>query len=132
MKDIYKKLLQNKSVLIAEDNKNIQLFFKEILSMYVDKVYIASNGEEALRLFKENRVDILFSDLNMPKLNGLELSKSLRTMSRRLPIVIISAFAPDRAFEEFRRENNIDYLTKPLSYDKLMLTLEKCAQGLAA
>jgi two-component system cell cycle response regulator len=60
------------SVLYVEDNENIRNIFSNILKRFINKLHIANNGEEGLKKFKELKPDLIITDIQMPKMNGIE------------------------------------------------------------
>lgn len=80
----------NYKILVAEDDKDIV----ELLKLYLEneryEVLEANNGEEALKVIEENKIDLAVLDIMMPKLNGYEVTKSIRKNSG-IPILILSA-----------------------------------------
>lgn len=124
----YREILKNTNVLLAEDSEQLRVHFKDVLSLYVDKVYEASDGEEALEIFRNNTIDIIFSDIQMPNMDGLELSKKIRQINENIPIVIISAYSHQEVLLEFIKLHLVEYIIKPIKHQPLLDTLEKCAK----
>jgi two-component system response regulator YesN len=83
------------SVLIADDEfiEREGISFLLGQSPYEFRIYMAENGEEAMRCLEENDIDILFTDIKMPFMDGLELLVLANQKFRSLKIVIFSAFA---------------------------------------
>lgn len=94
--------LKDITILYAEDDTLIQKEFSSFLEKFVKKLFIANNGQEALELFQKNKPDIVISDITMPKMNGIELSKNIKALNPDTPIVIISA------------HNNSEYLIEAI------------------
>ncbi len=65
-------------------------------------VLTASNGQDALKTIPENKPDIVFLDLNMPVMDGLETLKRIREIDEHLPVIIISAYADPQKIKEMR------------------------------
>ena len=74
------------NVLVAEDNVINQLIIRDQLEELGCTVQLAGNGDEALNLWRNNRFDVVLTDINMPKLNGYELSRKLRRLGCSTPI----------------------------------------------
>lgn len=119
--------LQKSSILLAEDEENLRESFKKVLLLYVDKVYTASNGEEALELYKKVHPDILITDLKMPKLNGLELIKTIRKENEEIPIIVTSAYTDQDFLLESIKLSLVEYAVKPIREINLSQLLESCA-----
>ncbi len=121
-------ILKNSTILLVEDNIELRQNFKKILSFYIDNIYEVSNGKEALEIYENNDIDIVFSDIKMPFIDGLELTKYIRSINENIPIVIISAFAQQNILLEFMRLHLVEYLIKPIEYDNLLNVLDRCAK----
>jgi YesN/AraC family two-component response regulator len=80
------------SVLYVEDNENIRNIFSNILKRFINKLHIANNGEEGLKKFKELKPDLIITDIQMPKMNGIEMIENIRKENTSIPIIITTAF----------------------------------------
>jgi len=120
------KLSQIK-VLYVEDDEFIRDELSETLEFDVGELIVASDGEEGLEKFKKHSPDLVISDVKMPKMNGLEMSKHIKAISPKTPIIITTAFS-DSDYLIQAIEIGIDrYVTKPVDIDKLYDALEELA-----
>ena len=121
------KVLKGKTVLYVEDDKNLQKNIKEILSNFFTTLLIASDGDEAYDIYIENqnKIDIIITDINMPKTDGITLCKYIREYDKTLPIVIISAYTDTEYLLESIDLNIVTYVTKPLTSKKVLSLLDK-------
>ena len=111
-------------ILIAEDESNARQLFARILSRTGHQVLQGKDGEEALRLFDNYPVDLLITDLAMPKITGLGLIRHIRAKSTSLPIIIVSAYlSPDDA--KNIADENVDFIPKPVDRDCLLATVNR-------
>ena len=125
-------LLQNKDirVLVAEDNQFNRLYMRDLLDGYGLDVDCVNNGKEAINACMQQRYDIVFMDLHMPDLSGLEAVSIIRDMSaqnERLPIIAITAdvFANDD--ETLLKKGFTDCIYKPVDEKKLIqLIVQHC------
>jgi CheY-like chemotaxis protein len=122
------------SVLVAEDNLVNQKVAKLTLqSLGFPKVDVVSNGREVLKAMAEQRYDIVFLDLHMPELDGLETARAIRAEARHprpwIVALTASAMAGDR--EMCLNAGMDDYLAKPLQRDALSLVLDRAKEGMA-
>lgn len=110
------------SILIVEDNKDMRDYIRSILSEYY-AVYEASQGEEALEILRSNRgIDFIISDLMMPVMDGVELSRRVRedfTLSH-IPFMMLTAKTSDEARLESYRMGVDSYLLKPFDENLLL------------
>jgi len=127
MHDKYKVILKNSSLLLAEDEQNLRESFAKVLLLYVGKVYMAADGEEAFSLYKEKHPDILITDVKMPKLNGVELIKRIRRENQEIPIIVTSAYTDKDFLLESIKLSLIEYTVKPIRQSDLIRLLETSA-----
>jgi two-component system, NtrC family, response regulator HydG len=84
-----------KGVLVVDDDPDFVTSTREFLSSCGYRVFVASNGEEAIRRLHENSIDVLILDLRMPILNGLETCIQLKKEGISVPTIIVTAFAEE-------------------------------------
>ncbi len=104
------------SILVVDDSAVMRMMISRGLrqaGFEVTKTVEASNGEEALTKFVSGEIDIVFCDLNMPTMDGLEFSKRLRKVSARVPILLITAEGSAAKMEEAKACGVSDFLRKP-------------------
>ena len=106
-------------LLYVEDNKDAREMTTMILEEYFDYIIIAVDGDDGFKKFKENEIDIIITDINMPKLNGLEMSTKIRELNNKVPIIIVSAHNEESFFEQSIKINVNGYLLKPIDIDQL-------------
>ena len=82
--------MRNISILIAEDDIDLRRELVDYMSIFVDTIYEANDGKEALDIYAKHTPDILFTDINMPQINGLDLIKQIRKIDKNIEIVIIT------------------------------------------
>ncbi len=112
-------------VLIADDEEAARRSLGQILSEDGYEVFLASDGEEALRLVAEQSPDILLSDLRMPRLDGHELLTRVRQGYPDVALVIMTAHGTIRSAVKAVQEGAEDYLTKPIDVEDLERILER-------
>lgn len=117
--------MKDRSVLIVEDNLELLDQLEDYLGIDFDTVYSANDGEEGLEKYLEHKPSAIFTDINMPKLGGLELIKKLKVYDKRLPIVILSAHTNNEYFIEAIELGVVTYLIKPINSDALDSAVQK-------
>jgi DNA-binding response OmpR family regulator len=130
MDEKYEILLNESSILLAEDEENVRESFKKVLLLYVKNVYTAKNGEEAFEIYSSMQPDIIITDIKMPKLNGLELIKKIRKTNQDIPIIVTSAYADQDFLLESIKLSLVEYAIKPIKEKDLNRLLKECAQKL--
>ena len=91
-------MLENVTVLYIEDDSDIAEESAFLLKKRVGAVHIAKNGKQGLALFSELNPDIVITDLQGPKLNGLDIIKQIREANSDIPVIITSAFNDSEMF----------------------------------
>lgn len=123
--------LINFKILYVEDDNTHREQLKIFLKRRVGKLYIASNGEEGLISFKSHRPDIVISDLKMPIMDGLEMSRKIREIDSKCAIIITTAFSDVETILNAVDLRIDKYVLKPINTDELMETVQKSALRLA-
>ena len=113
----------NKTVLIVEDEIRIRFLVRDYFKKEGFNVLEASDGEEALRIFSENIVDLAILDIMMPKLDGLTVCRNIREVSNT-PIILLTAKSQEEDKLLGYELGADDYMTKPFS-PKVLLAKAK-------
>jgi PAS domain S-box-containing protein len=108
-------------VVVADDNADMREYVGRLLGEHYD-VLLAGNGKEALRLVREEPVDLVLSDVMMPLLDGFGLLRALRGHpdTERLPVILLSARAGEEAKVEGLEARADDYIVKPFAARELL------------
>lgn len=117
-----------KNILIAEDEKLIRAGIRamtERSGVQYKEIFEAKNGEEALEIIKNNPIDLLLTDIRMPKMDGIELVRNVHEMEPRPVIIAISGYDDFSYAVEMLRNGVSEYLLKPLEREKFKETLER-------
>lgn len=121
-----KKTNEKPVLLFTDDNKDFCDFMSESLSEFYT-VLVANDGLEAIEKLQQNNVNIVVSDVMMPKMNGTELCAQIKTTIEwsHIPVILLTA----RTAEEYKIEGLMlgadDYLTKPFNFNLLRLRIDK-------
>ncbi|WP_456474559.1 response regulator [Candidatus Pyrohabitans sp.] len=111
-------------ILIADDELITLRGLERVLSREGHQVITAENGEEALRLLKENRVDILITDIKLPGVDG---SKLLEWVKQNLPdtkVIMITGYSSIKGAVEAMKHGASDYIAKPFSFDEMKASIK--------
>lgn len=119
------------TVLYAEDDAQTQEVMAVILRRIFKDVYVADDGAMGYELFKEHAPNLVITDIQMPKKNGLEMAKEIKRLSPKTPIVITTAFNEERYFLGAIESGVDSFLFKPIDRDKLFQTLFKTVSLIA-
>lgn len=123
-------------ILVVDDEPDVELLIRQRFRRRIREGGIdfefALNGEEALaRLDKDQSIDIVMSDINMPVMDGLTLLSRLRDMDRILRTVIVSAYGDMQNIRIAMNRGAYDFLTKPIDFEDFEITLQKTMQEVA-
>jgi len=114
-------------ILVVDDDDAIRKMFHLTLEDTDYSLDTAESGEEALRLVKEHRYDLIYLDLKMPRMNGVETLRELRKIVGKIPIYIITAYHQE-FFAQLKSAiaDGIDFelLRKPVDHQQLILITE--------
>ena len=116
----------NFSVLYAEDDDLTRSKFVKILKLYFKEVYEASNGEEVLQIYSQNKVNVIILDINMPKINGIKAAQKIRESDPDVKLLFLTAYSEKEKLLDAIELRAIKYLIKPiksLELDKLLKSL---------
>ena len=116
-------ILQNKSILFAEDDTVMREQTSEILEMMFQKVYTAKDGVEAYEIYEDYKPDIIITDIKMPKKDGLKLIKQIRKHDYTTPIILLTSFNDYTMLINAANLSVDGYLIKPIQLEQLTLTL---------
>jgi len=116
------------TLLYVEDDEDIAQEVVEFLSHRVSKLYYAKDGLEAYALYSRVKIDILLTDIQMPKMNGLELARTIRQEDKTLPIIITTGYNDSNFLLESINLGIDGYLLKPLDLKIMFETIEKVAK----
>jgi len=117
--------LKDYTLLFVENEKGIRDNFTQYFELVFKKVYVAVDGVEALKLYKEHKPHLIITDIKMEKMDGIALTKEIRKDNKSIPIVIISAHTEVELLLQSIPLNLIDYIVKPLNQEKLTKIFKK-------
>jgi two-component system, NtrC family, response regulator AtoC len=118
-------LPEKKQVLIVDDEANLRKILAAQLSRDGYDVLTAEDGAEGLALLRENHIDLVITDLKMPKVDGMQLLKQALAEEPDLPIIMITAHGTVDTAVEALKSGAFDYLTKPFDKDEVRQIVAK-------
>jgi len=116
--------LKDKNVLYVEDEEEVLNNISRLLKKFFNNFYTASDGIKALDIFYEHNIDILLVDIELPKMNGIELIREVRKINENVKIIIISAYTKTDYLLESVELGLSKYIVKPLTSNKIHLILK--------
>jgi len=112
-------------ILIVDDESNARNALAEILREEGYSCETAADGFKGLGRFSDFEPDLLLTDLKMPGMDGVELLRRVREVSPGLPVIVMTAFGAVDSAVQAMRSGAIDYMTKPIRTDELLLVVER-------
>jgi DNA-binding NtrC family response regulator len=113
------------TILVADDEKNIREGLREALALDGYEVATAADGQEALEAVTRGDVDLLITDLKMPRLSGEELLKSVTAQLPTMPVIILTGHGTIESAVQAMHDGAYDFLTKPVNLDRLSLLVKR-------
>lgn len=114
------------TILIAEDEENNYLYLEAVLESHPFNLIHVLNGKEAFNVIQTNHnIDLILMDFNMPIMNGIDATIEIRKTNSTIPIIALTAYALMADKEKALAIGCTDYLSKPVSRDLLLKTINK-------
>ncbi len=117
-------------VLYVEDEADIRDAVIEMLSRRIKNLIVAQNGSEGFEMFIKEKPEIIITDIRMPIMSGLEMSKIIREINKNCQIIVTSAHSDISYFTEAIDIGINQYVIKPINREKLFDAIEKCSISL--
>lgn len=117
------------TILVVDDEKNIVSGLKATFELENYKVITAENGLEAWNAVNTSDVDLVITDLRMPVMTGDELVRKISAAYPRLPVIVLTGHGTIENAVDSMRDGAVDFYTKPVDIDKLLLVVKKCLEN---
>ncbi|PHM16947.1 MAG: hypothetical protein CJD30_08875 [Sulfuricurvum sp. PD_MW2] len=114
---------KNLSVLYAEDDSQLREITTKTLEMVVGQVFSVCDGNDALSIYENNRIDIVILDIHMGSISGIDVAKAIRLKNDKIPIVIVSGSIATQDLLEACKLNLVEYIHKPIEFNALIKVL---------
>jgi len=121
---------KNIKILYVEDDDIARENGVEYLENYFENIYEAPDAITALKLYETHQPQIIITDIQMPKLNGLEFIKRIRQNDKKVQVIVISAFCDKEYLFKAIELQLVKYLVKPVNERELEKALEMCVESL--
>ena len=116
-------------ILVLDDEQIIRQLLSEVLNDWGHQVTAIENGYEAVRLAKQNSYDIIFSDVHMPEITGLEVVTLIRKFDQRVIVVMMDSF-PDSLSELAKERGAITCIHKPFALEEIKDIIQEVKEGI--
>lgn len=116
--------------LYVEDNEEVRGQTAKILKLFFHQVIDCGDAQEGIEKFKANKIDIVFTDINMPGMSGLEMLERIKQIDPSVKTVIFSAYDESKFFTKAISIGVDGYILKPFTTEDLLSVLEKITQSI--
>ena len=113
------------TILIVEDETAVRKNIVEYLKLSYEHIYEASNGLEAYEIYKSRALDLIITDIHMPKMDGLTLVEKIREEENDVPIIVVSAYSDQEKLLRAVKLRLVDYIIKPITRETLKTLMHK-------
>ena len=110
-------------ILIVDEERSIRNTLKDILEVESYQVDVVESGIEALELIKENNYDVVFSDIKMPQMDGVELLQKIKVNNPEAPIIMISGHGTIETAVDCIKKGAYDFIEKPIDLNRLLIVV---------
>ncbi len=116
----------DKRILIVEDDKSSLAFMKVLFKLTNARLVFASKGQEAIDMFMNDRAfDLILMDIQLPDINGLEVTKMIKSINRNIPVIAQTAYAMHGDESKCLKAGCDDYISKPLEISDLFFKIDR-------
>jgi len=122
MSDVNKKA---KQILLVDDDKNTRIVLTKFLSTAGYRILEVKDAKEAMKLVDIGPIDLVMTDLKMPRMDGIELTRAIRRMKPDLPIIVYSGYRFIDTAPAVLKAGANEYVTRPFLQNKIKQTVER-------
>ncbi len=116
-------------ILIVEDKASLAEMLKETLELAGYEVEVANDGAEGIEKVKDSKVDVVITDMKLPKKNGLEVLKASKDENPLTPVIVMTAYGSIETAVNAMKLGAYDFITKPLDTDHLQLLIQRSVKN---
>lgn len=117
--------MQSKKILVVDDEENARLGLSRLLAQEGYIVDSVSNGYEALTYLRQNEVNLIVTDINMPGMNGITFLRELNKNFPKSNVIMITAYGGVESYIEAMNLGAFEYINKPVKIEELKSILNK-------
>lgn len=115
-------------ILIVDDERSIRNTLKDILEFENHQITLAENGKQGLETAQNGSFDLIFSDIKMPEMDGIELLEQLIISETEAPVIMISGHGNIETAVDCIKKGAFDFITKPIDLNRLLITVRNALE----
>jgi len=115
-------------ILVIDDERSIRNTLKDILEFEKHQLTLAENGKQGLEIAQNTVFDLIFSDIKMPEMDGIEMLVQLKESGIEAPVVMISGHGNIETAVECIKKGAFDFITKPIDLNRLLITVRNALE----
>jgi len=112
-------------ILLVDDEQDPRVTLSEMLEMKEFTVTATDAGEKALTMLENEEFDLLLTDLFMPRIDGIALTRAVKSMGLSVPVIVMTGFATIEAAVETMKAGASDFITKPFNIDQIIIVIDR-------
>ena len=121
-------MAKNKTkILIIDDEKDLRLLFKKILTPEGYSVFTARNGRDGIKINQKNDPDVILLDLRMPGIGGIETLRRIREKDAEVVVIILTGYGDAGTIRDAADLNVYEYMSKPFNNETILKTIKEAA-----
>ncbi len=117
--------MKNYKILFVDDDQHILSIVEQFLGRFGFNVTTESSGKKAIEMVQENHYSVVFTDLNMPEISGMELLKQVKAVSSETEVIIVSGYGTIETAIEAMKLGSYDFLQKPIHFDRFKILIDR-------
>ena len=120
--------MKKKKILVVDDEQDVRETLESVLAKLEFDPVVAPGGKEAMEIIKNDKVDIVLSDLYMPEMDGIELLKRVKAEKKNMVFLMITAHPTIETAVDAIKKGAYDYLTKPFHIEEVKMKLDRAME----
>jgi YesN/AraC family two-component response regulator len=125
-----KDITKNMTLLYVEDNRCLSKINMQLFKDIFVEVHLAEDGESGLEMYQCNRYDLVISDINLPKMNGLVMLKEILELNEQQPVIVVSAYSRVEYLSKLQELKIEHFLTKPVNSKNMISAIYQSVKKL--
>ena len=120
--------MRTKNILVVDDEEDVREILDSVLKKLEFNPYLAEGGHAALEIIKNNKIDVVLSDLYMPGMDGIELLKRVKSVNKNIVFMMITAHPTIETAVDAIKKGAYDYLTKPFHIEEVRVKINRAME----